>query len=393
MRSGLRSPKRILLVTPQPFVSDRGTPIAIHQVVRAMSELGYHVDVLTYPVGRHAELPGVSIFRVPNPFRFRDVPVGLSARKLLLDALLTVSLYRRLRSGVYDALHAVEEAAFPAAWLGRRYGTIVVYDMQSSLPEQLAKHRLLRGPGVQQILRRFERWLIQRADRVIASGGLASRVSEIGPDTQVSEWSFLGEPQIAGDDEARSLRKHLGIPSGAPVVLYTGTFEEYQGIPLLLDAASAVRRSIPQAAFVIVGAGPKDSDSLEAARIGGPVTDTTGVWLLPRQPRDRMPAYLAMADIVVSPRIHGSNVPLKIFDYLGAGRPIVATDLPMHRAVLGDETAVLVPPTADALSAAIVLLIEDPARRAQLSEAARTFARERLSWERFVRSIRDLYEV
>ena len=87
--------RRVLVVAPQPFYQDRGTPIALRQVLEALSGLGYQVDVLTFPVGQDIELPGVRIFRAGNPFRIRGVPVGLSARKLLLDLSLVAALRSR----------------------------------------------------------------------------------------------------------------------------------------------------------------------------------------------------------------------------------------------------------------------------------------------------------
>ena len=105
-----------------------------------------------------------------------------------------------------------------------------------------------------------------------------------------------------------------------------------------------------------------------------------------------MPVYLAMADVLVSPRAFGGNLPLKIFDYLAAGRPIVATDISTHRAVLTQETAVLVQPSAGALAEGIVsLLARSGAKRRELGEAARQYAFEHLGWSRFVRTVgRDL---
>src|SRR5262245_12832040 len=52
---------RVLVVAPQPFYEDRGTPIAVRQVVEALSHLGRSIDVLTYPVGRSVEIPRVSV--------------------------------------------------------------------------------------------------------------------------------------------------------------------------------------------------------------------------------------------------------------------------------------------------------------------------------------------
>ena len=83
---------RILVVAPQPFYEDRGTPIAVRQVLEALSELGRPVDLLTFPIGSDVAIRGLRIFRSANPFGFQRVPIGLSIRKVILDLPLTWEL-------------------------------------------------------------------------------------------------------------------------------------------------------------------------------------------------------------------------------------------------------------------------------------------------------------
>src|SRR6185437_5348483 len=97
--------RRVLIVAPQPFYEDRGTPIAVRQVVEGLSQLGYSVDLLTYPIGSDIQVPGVRLMRTANPFRFKSVPVGLSLKKILLDIPLTLALLSRLRTGAYSCIH------------------------------------------------------------------------------------------------------------------------------------------------------------------------------------------------------------------------------------------------------------------------------------------------
>lgn len=384
---GARAEQRVLVVAPQPFLEDRGTPIAVRYVVLALRELGYAVDILTYPVGRSPDLPDVRLFRIENPFAFRSVPVGLSAQKLVLDALLVPALWKRLRTERYACVHAVEEAAFPAVILARRYDVPVIYDMQSSLPEQLSRSPLLGSRPAQFALRRVERWLLERADQVISSAGLAAHVRNVAPGAKVREWSFAGQRAVPEAGAVARLREQLEISPDARVVLYAGTFEAYQGLDLLLASVSRVRAAVPEAVFILVGASRP-----EPLRIGGGlVRSGGGVRIVPRQPRDRMAEFMALADVVVSPRVHGHNAPLKIFDYLAAGRPIVATDIPPHRAVLDDDRALLVPPEPEAFGDGIVRLLRDTDRARRLAEAGLDFAREHLSWNAFVRSIDEVY--
>jgi glycosyltransferase involved in cell wall biosynthesis len=95
---------------------------------------------------------------------------------------------------------------------------------------------------------------------------------------------------------------------------------------------------------------------------------------------------------LVSPRSYGGNLPLKVFDYLAAGRPIVATDIPTHRTVLNEDRAVLVAPQTPDLARGIVSLLRDPERADRLARAGRRYAEQHLGWAQFVDSLGNLYE-
>jgi glycosyltransferase involved in cell wall biosynthesis len=346
------------------------------------------VDVLTYPIGRSIEIPHVRYFRSLNPLRLRQVPVGFSLRKLLLDATLVAELVRRLSTRAYFCIHALEEAAFPAVVLGRRFGVPVIYDMQSSLPEQLARLLAFRGAPMQRALCWIERWLLHQADSVVSSSGLAARVRAVAPATRLREWEYSGTLPAAAPEETAALRRDLGIPAGRPVVLYSGTFAPYQGLPTLFAAIPQVRAEVPDAVFVLVGAQESGGTTVESGHVD--LVRDGALRVIKRQPRERIPAFLALADVVVSPRAYGDNLPLKIFDYLAAGKPIVATDIPAHRSVLTAELALFTGTEAPDIARGIVRLLRDPELAARLAAAGRSYAEEKLGWFSFVHSVGDL---
>jgi glycosyltransferase involved in cell wall biosynthesis len=389
-RAAPPSSRRVLLVAPEPFYQDRGTPIAIRQVLEGLAQLGYAVDVLTYPVGSNLQIPGLRLIRVANPFGIKHVPIGLSLQKILLDLPLTLALQRRLAHGGYTCVHAVEEAAFPAVLLGRRYRVPVIYDMQSSIPEQLATRRGFRTRPIRSLMNMLERWLLTQADFVFCSAGLEPRVREKAPATPVREWHFPSSVLPAAETDAGGLRRRLAIPQDVPVVLYGGTFEGYQGLAELIQAIPVVRARIPAATFVLVGAENGAASAIRAQAAS--LIETGALRIIDRQPRNEISSYLGMADVLVSPRANGGNLPLKIFDYLAAGRPIVATDIPTHRTVLNEQRAVLVPPHTQGLADGILSLLSDPERAKRLSQAGRTYAQERLGWTTFVDSLGEVYD-
>lgn len=389
LRKRLPAGARVLVVAPQPFYEDRGTPIAVHQLLEALSHLGHRVDLVTYPIGEDRPVEGVRYFRSGNPLRIRSVPIGFSLRKIALDVSLVRRMRACLRENRYDFIHAVEEAAFAAAIFGRRRGIPVIYDMQSSIPEQLTKRLSFRQWPVPRLLDGAERWLLHQVDAVIGSAGLAERVHERAPETLVREWRYASPVTWTPPEDVRQARAEMQLADGTPGVVYCGNFAPYQGVTELLTAISLVRRDIPSARLVLIGASGAEGAMMEEEITARRLRDA--VVLLPRQPRDRVARFLAAADVLVSPRMYGGNLPLKVFDYLAAGRPIVATDIPTHRSVLTEEMAFLVPPRASALAGAIVRAICEPARSEGMAQEGRAYAERNLGWMGFVESVDELY--
>jgi glycosyltransferase involved in cell wall biosynthesis len=380
---------RVLLVAPQPFYAERGTPIAVRYVLEALSQLGFETDVLTLPSGSPVEIPGMRLIRVANPLRIRSVPIGLSAGKLVFAALMFAHLALRLRRSDYLCVHAVEEGALLALLARGRRQLPLIYDMQSSLPEQLAQNPIFRPAPIQACLRRIETYMLERASAVMCSAGLAGHVQTLVPTAAVREWRFPSAARESAPAEIAELRQQLDLTPEARVVLYAGNFAGYQGIDLVLDAIPRVARRVPEAVFVLVGAADQREIDRAQAPLAGAVRERVRCIL--RQSRRRIDAFVAMATVLVSPRSYGSNFPLKVFDYLAAGKPIVATDVPTHRSVLDDSLALLVEPSGSAVADGITRVLEDHELAAALAGAGARFARRELSWARFVDDIDELY--
>lgn len=381
--------ERVLIVAPQPFYEDRGTPIAVAQLAAALSALGADIDLLTYPVGRDVPLARLRVRRCPNPLRFRMVPVGISWRKMLLDLLMMWPLVRLLARNDYDLVHVLEEMAPPTILLCRRQGLPVVYDMQSSIPEQLRSHALFGTRPAQALLRRLEAWQVRQADAVVCSAGLLDHVRSLAPAALAIEWRFTGQEVEAEAKDPAARRAQLGLEPGARLVVYSGTFEPYQGLELLIAAMPRVLEAFPETVLLLIGA--TGDDAVGEAELVAGLLRQHRLKVLPRQPRGDIPAYLALADVLVSPRAYGGNVPLKIFDYVLSGKPIVATDIRAHRSLLNDETAVLVPTSAAGMAAGIVRLLGDPELGARLAGRARQVAGRDPKGRSFAQTVQALY--
>jgi glycosyltransferase involved in cell wall biosynthesis len=185
------------------------------------------------------------------------------------------------------------------------------------------------------------------------------------------------------------VRASWGIGADAPLALYTGTFEAYQGVDLLIDAAAIVASRRPDARVLVVGGEPAQ---VAAARAKAQAAGAAAIMIFTgQQPAREVPGFVQAADLLVSPRIRGTNTPLKIYSYLRSGKPILATNLLTHTQVLTPGIARLVEPNAEAFADAMLHLIEHPAERTRLAAAAAAIAQEKYSRESYLRRTAEAY--
>lgn len=383
---------RILMLAPEPFFEPRGTPFSEYHRIKALGELGHHVDLVTYPIGRDVPLPNLRIFRSPGLPGVRAVRIGPSLVKLGLDALMLLTIARRALTGRYDAIHSHEEMGLVGVWLARLLRVPHLYDMHSSLPQQLSNFKYSRSGLLRRVFDLVERQMVGGSQVVITiCQELQDAVTAMG----YGERSLLIENVMGGDVEdapsmpADVVRQRWGIAQDAPLALYTGTFEAYQGLELLTAAAARLAVSHPAARVLVVGGEPAQ---VEAARERAVALGAQSVMVFTGQmPAREIPSFVAACDVLVSPRIRGTNTPLKIYSYLRSGRPIVATDLLTHTQVLTPEVALLSPTEPDAFASAIGSLLDDPARRARLATAAQALAESRYSRAVYLQRTADAY--
>jgi glycosyltransferase involved in cell wall biosynthesis len=378
------------MIAPQPFFRARGTPFSILHRIRALLEAGHSVDLVTYPFGEDMNLPGLRILRSHRPPFIRDVKIGPSLAKLILDIPLYVGAARALRERRYDVLHSHEEAAFFAMRLARQHGLRHVYDMHSSLPHQLRNFQAYELGPVRQIFRLLEKRVLQTCDGVITiCSELADIVREESPSIPHAMIENTADDTKVFGRKATDVRAELDLRDKR-IILYTGTFEPYQGIDILLRGFARILRDKRDAHLLMVGGQREQVDRYvriaQSLGLGAAVTFTGSIH------PSRIPAFIEAADLIVSPRSHGRYTPLKIYNYMRSQRPLVATDLPTHTQTLDANVALLVPPTDEGLASGIAHILENPALGKQLADAAAMRAEKRFSDAAYIAKVSRFYE-
>jgi glycosyltransferase involved in cell wall biosynthesis len=234
----------------------------------------------------------------------------------------------------------------------------------------------------------LERFMIRGSDTVIViCPDLESTVRTVDREVPVVLIENApGSGAASAPGAGAAIRQSLGLAADAPVFLYTGTFEHYQGLDLLFAAMADVARTHPAARLVLVGGEPNQVSA--ATRQAHALGVSSAVVFVGQRPADEIPAYLDAATALVSPRSTGTNTPLKIYQYLRSGRPIVATNLRTHTQVLSAETAFLADPTPSAFAAALRTVIDDPAGADAVGLRARALAEREYSEEAYLEKTR-----
>lgn len=379
----------ILMIAPEPFFEPRGTPFSEYHRLRALSSMGHTVDFVTYPFGEDRDIPGVRIIRTARPPFITRVKIGPSWAKVPLDICLAFTALRVALAGRYDAVHSHEEGGAIGVVLSWLLGVPHLYDMHSSLPQQIENFGHAKQRWMARVFDWLERIMLRRSKVVIVIcpqlEDVVREVNQTVPVVLIENAMGSGDAPTPGSGAA--IRAQLSLGGDTPMVLYTGTFEAYQGLDLLFAAMPAVIAAQPSVKFVLMGG---DADQVAAAKAR---TDAAGLSLhvlfTGQRPVGEVPAYLDAADALVSPRSLGTNTPLKIYQYLRSGKPIVATRLLTHTQVLDDETSILTAPEPAEYAAGILAAIGDRDRARAIGARAKAMAEVKYSEAAYLAKTRE----
>jgi len=380
------------MILPQAFFEYKGTSFSTFNRLKVLSELGHRVDLLTYPAGKDVHIENVDIYRIPNILFVKKVKIGPSWIKLIFDVVLIIYTIKILITRKYDLIYSHEEAGFFAPLFAKICGMAHIYDMHSSLPQQLLNFQFTKSKILINTFTFLEKMTINGADGIIAiCPDLYEWVKKINPEANV----YLIENVLDNmpDDETsksdpEDLRRKYNL-NGKRVVLYAGTFEKYQGLDLLIEAAHEVIKEYDNVHFLLVGGSPGQvldyQNHVRQKKLSDYFTFTGSV------PPHEINSFYRLADVLISPRLEGTNTPLKIYAYLKSGKPIVATKHVTHTQVLNEKVALLTDITPRSFARGIARILEDGKLGRRLSQEAMKLANKRYSYNYYIKQIKHLF--
>ncbi len=379
---------RVLVLAPHPYYVDRGTPIDLELVLRVLcAREGTSVDVVVYPDGEDRLHDGLTIHRVPATGWTTNTKPGFSLKKLVCDLWMFFKAWSLVRKHGYDVVHAGEEAVFMAMFFRRVHGIPYVYDLDSSIAQQMVEKLPFLGP-VARIFDAFEAAAIRGA---IATAPVCNALADLCRERGAAKIVTLHDiSQLENPDSPRTGKLAKEAGTDRLILLYVGNLESYQGIDLLVEAFAVAAKRTDAVDLVIIGGDPDDIESYRqrADQLG--IGDRTH-FLGPR-PLAELDGYLAEADILTAPRIRGINTPMKVFPYLHSGRAVLVTDLPTHSQILTPDVACLAPAEPEGFAEAIVELAGNDELRRSLGARGRAFVEAEHTFPSHRKRLNALYD-
>jgi glycosyltransferase involved in cell wall biosynthesis len=387
---------RIAMLVPCPFPANHGTPGAIRELSGALGERGHNVEIVTYPLcDESIPVDGLVIHRVAVLGTNRNITVGPSWQRLGFDALLVPKLIQTIRSLRADIIHAHNFegalAGFPARLIT---GRPLIYNAINTMIDELHTYDFIRpkalAVGFSRIL---DFWVPRLANHVIADTqqlyefilkkGVSPHRAEVVP-SGVNVSMFSGK---SGEE----IRQRYGLQD-KPLVIYTGTFDRFQGIDELMSAFPEVVSKCPNAVLMLVGGTVSDTHSQHYRRMANELSIESNV-IITSTTLEELPDYLAAADLAVAPRVceTAGGIPTKLLNYMAAAKAIVCHK--SSAAFLNHlESAWLVPSGEPGeFAEGILSILRDPVVAARLGDNARRLADTTYSWHSIARRVEEVY--
>jgi len=387
----------VLVIAPEPFFTPRGTPFSVYYRTLITTQQGAQVDLLTYGEGADVAIPGLHIYRIPRFSRLGHVKVGPSSLKLFLDFFLILYTVFYLTKNKYDVVHAHEEAIFFCRFLKPLFGFKLIYDMHSSLPQQLTNFQFSSSKLLIWVFKKLEDSCLRKADAVITiCPDLADYVnSQIDNKNKhfLIENSIFESVQLAHSDATKHGTSNTAGNTNdyiqkSPYVIYAGTLEPYQGIDILVRAFALFSDKQPDYHLLVVGGTPQQVQTYSALAKECGVDKKCTFTGQVSQPEAKK--LCAKAAILVSPRSRGTNTPLKVYEQLASGIPLVATRIYSHTQVLNDSLAFLVDPTPEDMAKGLLAATGQEA--ADKIVNARRLYDDQYSKTRYIEKLRSLFD-
>ncbi len=383
---------RVALVAACPFPTLQGSQLLVRQLAHGLQRRGHEVVVVTYAEGLEQALADLPVRRIPRIPGCRALGSGPRAAKVLLDLALLARLLGVLERESIEVVHAHNyEAALIGLAARRLTGVPLIYHSHNALAEELPTY--FRGRTARRLAALVgafvDREVPRRADHCIAIcrelvGFLRARGVDAGAIEMIAPGGSPEEFPARSLAEVAAIRARFGFGE-RPVLLYTGNLDGYQNLELLLGSIGIVRRTVGDALLVLAThATPRALPPALRALPPGVRLVTAGDFATVRD-------LLQVADVALCPRREWSGFPMKLLNYMAAGKAVVVSAGSAKAVRDGVDGCIVRDGSPDAFAGAILELLADPSERRRLGAAARRTVADEYGWERVIDQVEATY--
>lgn len=386
---------RVAMVAACPFPANHGSAASIREMSEALERLGHEVHVVTYPIREEIPFQGCTVHRVNSRLiKPGTVRIGPSLDKIIYDLLLIFKLLEVIYRHKIDIIHAHNYEAAIIGWFGRLLSfRPMLYNAVTTMKEELPTYNFIRPKWLAAQIGSVLDWVVPRMATIITvvSDELKTYLVRSGlPERKVKVVPAGVYPDMFERGDGQRIRQQYAL-GDAPLVMYTGAFEEFQRIDYLLLAMQWAAQRNPAARLMLVGNVKNQGQFTKFKDMARHLGIDDKAIFIESTPLADLPDYLAAADVVVVPRTECPGHPVKLLNYMAAGKAIVsfrgsAKGLHhMYNAYLADDHKF------EALGRGIDFLLNSPRDAAVLGARARGTIHQTFDWDTIAKGIEQIY--
>lgn len=384
------------MIAPLPFFEDRGSPIRVYEEAKALTKLGFQVDVVCYHLGR--DVLGVNkIHRIINIPWYNRITSGPTYHKVYLDMLLFSKAFEVMKDNRFDIIHAHLHEGAAIAQIMKSVFKIekpVIFDAQGSLVGEMSSHGFIKPSSFMfRFWRIVEKKVCEESAAILASSPQLVEILKRDFDIEKKKIKLIPDgvdinffnPNRFHEEEIR--QKYQLVNN--EIIIYTGIFTKHQGLNFLIEEViPLVVKKYQNAKFLLVGY-PVN----EYIRLAKKMRVNNNTLFTGKQRYDEIPRFLAAADVAITPKyMETGEANLKILTYMAMGLPTVAFNNTYTRKLLAEGSGLTTrPDDAEEFADAILNLLDNPRRRKAMGQKARSIVENEYSWLSIAKEIGKIY--
>jgi len=371
----------------------RGASTHVYEVAKFLTQIGHKVHVISRRNNRtqpnYEILEGIHVHRI---FRGIITPLPYSSYQRLERRGKSPGLLDKLYEEYLFKIYPLY-AGIMTSQVIKKHGIEVMIERETSFGAGAIASTITRKPMILEIIGpRYSKSSFKKSKKILAY--TRAMIREPAPNEKLILVSAIVDVKNFRPNpaEGKIVRERYALQN-LTVIGYIGTFAAWHGIEELIDASEKVLKRFTSVRFLMVGPYFEDAKELTEKRSLSNAYEFTGA-----VPHSDVPKYINAADILIAPynpakselrRKYGIGSPLKVFEYMACGKPVITTSVePITQTVQNKKTGILVPPgNSEALSEAIIHLIEKQELAETIGKAARKEVEKHYSGEAFAKQL------